>query len=107
MKWLAVALLLLTLLAASLAAEAQPERGYEWWWGHPMWGMWAAWAIGMMLFVLLFWGLVIVGLVLGIRWLVRRGREPRADSALTILRERYARGEISKEEFEAKKRDLV
>jgi uncharacterized membrane protein len=29
-----------------------------------------------------------------------------ADSALEILRQRYARGEINKDEFEAKKKDL-
>jgi putative membrane protein len=49
---------------------------------------------------------VIVGLVLGIRWLVSQGKESRSDSALDILRQRYARGEINKDEFEAKKRDL-
>jgi len=47
-----------------------------------------------------------VGIVLGIRWLVTQGRESRSDSALDILRQRYARGEINKDEFEAKKRDL-
>jgi len=88
-------------------ASAQ-ERFYGWGWGghHPMWWMWGAWGIGMMLFVLLFWGLVIAGVVLGIRWLVRQGRDSRPDSALDILRQRYARGEIDQEEFEAKKRDL-
>lgn len=70
-----------------------------------MWG-WGPWGIGMMLMMLVFWGLIIVALVLGIRWLARQGREPRTDSALDILRQRYARGEINKEEFEAKKRDL-
>ena len=79
---------------------------YEWRM-HPMWGFWGAWGIGMMLFMLLFWGLVIVGIVLGIRWLVSQGKDSRSDSALEILRQRYARGEINKEEFEAKKRDLV
>ncbi len=79
--------------------------GYEWgWWGmHPMWGMWG---IGMMVMMLIFWGVVIAGIVLGIRWLVTQGRESRTDNALEILRQRYARGEIDKEEFEAKKRDL-
>jgi putative membrane protein len=64
--------------------------------------------IGMMVMMLVFWGLVIVGIVLAIRWLVTQGREPRAtDSALDILRQRYARGGISKEEFDAKKKDLA
>jgi putative membrane protein len=59
--------------------------------------------------MLLWWGLVIAAIVLVVRWLVSRGAtgEPSArDSALTILRERYARGEIGKEEFDARKRDL-
>ncbi|MBM2802914.1 MAG: hypothetical protein HW419_807 [Deltaproteobacteria bacterium] len=81
------------------------ERAYEWGWGmHPMWGVWG---IGMMFIMLLFWGLVIVGVVLGIRWLITQGKESRSDSALEILRQRFARGEINKEEFEARKRDLL
>ncbi len=88
-------------------ASAQ-ERFYDWGWGgHPMWWMGGAWGIGMMLFVLLFWGLVIAGIVLGIRWLVRQGRDSRPDQALERLRQRYVRGEIGKEEFEAKRKDLL
>jgi putative membrane protein len=60
----------------------------------------------MLLMMLVFWGLIIVGLALGIRWLVSQGRESRSDTAMDILRQRYARGEINKEEFEARKRDL-
>ena len=42
------------------------------------------------------------------RWLMTQGREPRrTDAALDILRQRYARGDISKEEFEGKKEDLA
>jgi len=91
------------------AAAAAQERPYEWGWGmHPMWGVWGAWGLGMMLMMLVFWGVVIVGIVLAIRWLVSQRNEPRSsDSALDILRQRYARGDISKEEFDAKKRDLT
>jgi putative membrane protein len=91
----------------SLAAAQ--DRPYEWGWGmHPMWGMWGAWGIGMMLMMFVFWGVVIVGIVLAIRWVMAQGRESRVtDPALDILRQRYARGDISKEEFEAKKKDLA
>ncbi len=89
-----------------MAAWAQ-ERPYDFWGMHPLWGMWGAWGFGMMLMMLVFWGLIIVGLVLGIRWLVSQGRESGSDTALDILRQRYARGEIDKEEFEARKRDLA
>ena len=82
------------------------ERPYERWGMHNMWEQWGIGMIGMMLMMLVFWGLLIVALVLGIRWLVKQGREPRTDSALDILRQRYARGEINKEEFETKKREL-
>lgn len=61
----------------------------------------------MMLMMLVFWGLVIAGIVVGIRWLARQGWDSRPDAALDVLRQRYARGEINKDEFEAKKRDLT
>ena len=83
------------------------ERVYEWGWGmHPMSSLWGIWGMVMMLMMLVFWGVVISGFVLGIRWLARQGREPKSDPALEILRQRYARGEINKEEFEARTRDL-
>jgi putative membrane protein len=83
------------------------ERTYEWGWGmHPMSWMWGAWGIAMMVMMLVFWGLVIAGIVLAIRWLIGQSGRSRSDRALDILRERYARGEINKDEFEAKQRDL-
>ncbi|MEE8239901.1 MAG: SHOCT domain-containing protein [Nitrospirales bacterium] len=84
-----------------MVAWAQ-ERPYDW----GMHYMWGATGIGMMLMMILFWGLIIVGLVFGIRWLISEGKAPRSDSALEILRQRYARGEINKEEFETKKQEL-
>jgi putative membrane protein len=84
------------------------QRMYEWGWSmHPLWGFWGAWGLGMMLMMLLFWAVVVVGLVLGIRWLLHLGAPVRSDSALEILRQRYARGDISKEEFDSKRRDLT
>lgn len=93
-----------------LVLAVVPAGVQEWspgpWGMHPMWGWWGIWGFGMMLFVFLFWALVIVALILGIRWLVRQGKPAGSDSALEILRQRYARGEINREEFEAKRRDL-
>lgn len=62
--------------------------------------------------MLLFWILLIVGVVLLVRWLVTgdmarpRQPDPPRNAALDLLRERYARGEIERDEFEQKRRDL-
>ncbi len=99
------------LAGATPGALAQgQDRDWSGWAPHPMWGMWSLWGLMMMLLMLVFWGLVIAGLAVGLRWLVSLARAPRrdrADAALDILRQRYARGEISREEFEAKKRGLA
>ncbi len=56
---------------------------------------------------LIFSILVIIGLVLLIKYLWESGWAKREqESALEILKKRYARGEISKEEFEEKKKYL-
>ena len=78
--------------------------GMMWGWGHPM-GWFSMVMMG------LFWVALIVGVILLVRWLLLskggRGREPsREESPLEILKKRYARGEIDKQEFEEKKRDL-
>ena len=68
--------------------------------------MWGWWGIGW-IFMVLFWGFVILGLILFVRWLVGMGRTSRPEETpLDILKKRYARGEIDKEEFEQKKKDL-
>ena len=63
------------------------------------WGIWG-W-----LMMPLFWG----GIILLVVWLVREvgwSSSNQPNRALEILKERYAKGEINKEEFEAKKKDL-
>ena len=82
------------------------DRPWDGWGMHPMWGTWGVWGIWMMIVMFVFWALLIAGLVLGIRWFVTEHRPSMPDRALAVLRERYARGEIDKEEFEARRRDL-
>lgn len=74
---------------------------------QPILGLSGPWHVGIMLLMLAFWGVVIAGVVLSIRWLRSQGGRPESDPALEILRQRYVRGDISKEEFDAKKRDLA
>jgi putative membrane protein len=66
------------------------------------WGM-----SGMMAFMVLGWIVLIAAIVAGTWWLAMVVRSARRNSALEILRERYARGEISKEEYETRRRDLA
>ncbi|MBI4264713.1 MAG: SHOCT domain-containing protein [Acidobacteria bacterium] len=67
------------------------------------------WGLGMGLgglVMLLFWGALIVGLVLLIRSLDGRERGPRGETALDVLKRRYAAGEITREQFEQTRRDI-
>ncbi len=63
---------------------------------------------GMWFFSLLFWILIIAGVVFIVRWLTERNRDisPPTESALDVLKKRYARGEIDRDTFEQMKRDI-
>jgi putative membrane protein len=85
---------------------------------HMMWGDWGygGWTMGFgMLFMLLFWAVLVIGTVALIRWMLRSpgtgagtgpGRIGDERPGVAILKERYARGELSRDEFERMKRDL-
>ncbi len=76
--------------------------------------MYGQWGMGYGyggIFMVLWWILIIVGIVAVVKWLTTsasgcRGRQVADKSALDILKERYARGEIEQEEFQRKKREL-
>lgn len=61
----------------------------------------------------IFWILIIVAIALLVPWLRSQGSASRKDDgshadqrAIEILEERYARGEIDRDEFERKRQDL-
>lgn len=61
----------------------------------------------MMAFMALFWIVIIVLAVWLVVYLTRRtGGSSSQQNALDILNQRYARGEISKEEYERMKKDI-
>lgn len=58
---------------------------------------------------LLWWGLLVVGIIALWRWGAASGRAGRSAAdgpALRLLRERYARGEIDLEEFDERRKHL-
>ena len=75
-----------------------------------MWDQYG-WGMGFgMISMVLFWILIILGIVILVRWVAggsAASGAPPAKTALDILKERYARGEIDKREFDEKKRDLA
>ena len=71
---------------------------------------WGWWMLFGSLGFIGFWGLVIWGVVTLARRPGNQGMErsePREPSALEILKRRYARGELSDDEFEAMRRRLT
>lgn len=77
--------------------------------GYYGWPMMSGWGFGgMMIFNLIFGVLIIIGLIYLVKYLIRGGHSQISaeDSAIKILKERYAKGEIDKKEFEEKIKDL-
>lgn len=84
-------------------------------WGQPFargYGFWGGGLIGLI--IMAFFWLMIAFLFVGLIRGFRRGRGEdggfegeSSDKALDILRERYAKGEINKKEFEEMKKDIA
>lgn len=73
--------------------------------GYGMFGGQFMW-IGMLLHLLL-----VVGVILLVIWLIKKLTQPKrvnveSSNAIEIIKERYAKGEITKEEFENLRKDL-
>jgi putative membrane protein len=92
-------------IAAEVVGQSQPGYPEAWGWHYGMMG--TGWGIFMIILMLLFWGLVIGGIVLLVRLLFPTSRSNVPEDPLEILKRRYARGEIQKAEFEEKKKDLT
>ncbi|MBI5452985.1 SHOCT domain-containing protein [Candidatus Gottesmanbacteria bacterium] len=79
--------------------------GYGGW--NNMMGGWSGSGILGWISMLLFWSLLILGVIALFRYLGVSGRRiDESKSPLDILKERYARGKIDKKEFEGMKKDL-
>ncbi|HIH44826.1 MAG TPA: SHOCT domain-containing protein, partial [Candidatus Methanoperedenaceae archaeon] len=65
-------------------------------------GMMGDFGAGGVFLGLIFWILIVAGIVMLITWLAQQGRTvPKSEeSAIDILKRRYAKGEITKENFE-------
>lgn len=97
-------------LLAPLPALADPVEGYQGYGPHMMWGDgWAGWIFGPLMMLL-----VIAGIVAAVVIVARsvshsghgsHGPEP-GPAPLDILKQRFARGEIDKDEYEERRRVL-
>jgi putative membrane protein len=81
--------------------------GYNY--GYPMMGYYGLNPLYSVLSIV--WIIIVIALIFAIiRWIRRGGRgawhQRDGHTALDILKERYAKGEINKAEFEEKKKDI-
>lgn len=104
-----------TILIPSVAWAQAPSDAERYAWGsHMMWwgGGWYAMILGP-LFMILFLGMLIAAVVVLVRGLagpwpgaIPPHHTPPGRTPLDILKERFARGEIDKDEFEERRRIL-
>jgi putative membrane protein len=97
---------------SGLLATGATIMGYGY---GPHWGMMGGWGYGygFGLIHMVVWVIILIAIIVGIIWLVRslaatggQYGPPRRSAGLDVLEERYARGEINRDEYLEKKRDL-
>jgi putative membrane protein len=106
---LVISLVVLGILLLGLLGGGMMGYGWGGWMGP---GMMGGFGLGWGILMLIFWAAVVGGIVLLVLRLA--GQNPATapdgsraeDRALEILRERYARGEITKEQFDQMRKDL-
>jgi putative membrane protein len=91
-------------------ACAQQDRDF--YGPHMMWGGWYGMFMGPLMMII-FIAVIVILVVLVVRWLGGSGsglsahpHTPAGKTPVDILKERFARGEIDKEEFEERRRIL-
>lgn len=102
-----IAMLAATISASPAFAQSATDRpeqllyGWSMGWGHIVFGH---------VMMLLYWGALVALIVFVVRALQSSWSAPSAqnseDKAVDILRQRFARGEINKDEYEARRRIL-
>jgi putative membrane protein len=82
--------------------------------GYGMMGGWGYGGYGFGVLHMVFWVVILIAVVVGIVWLVRsmtsagaRTLPARRSAGLDVLEERYARGEVNRDEYLQKKRDIL
>ncbi len=73
---------------------------------HGFEGVGWGWLVFGAVHMALFWGLVILAIVALAKWLGGGSEQSGSIRPIDILKARYAKGEISRDEFERMKRDL-
>ena len=76
-------------------------------WGNDCWSGWGhGLGFGGMVMMLVFWALIIAGIVMFVDWLRKRKFPGHGETPLDILKRRYAQGKIGKDEFDRMKKEL-
>ncbi len=100
-----IMLLLPTLWAAPSLAQAYGDRDI--WW-HPAWG-WGHMIFGSLMMIV-FWGGIVALIVLLVRWLGGASGDTsgliQRQTPLELLQERFAKGEIDRQEYEERRKVL-